>query len=125
MKYRFTLCSYIFMLDPYTKSRVLLFDSKVQQFEHRVGSFECHCISLTWTQQGFLNRGYFVLRVEREHLIGSALAQMELHLIHDPSVFKRQLKVKFEGEEGIDEGGLQKEFFQLIIKELFDEKFGT
>uniref|UniRef100_A0A7S4I2I9 HECT-type E3 ubiquitin transferase n=1 Tax=Vannella robusta TaxID=1487602 RepID=A0A7S4I2I9_9EUKA len=106
---QFTLCSYIFMLDPYTKSRVLLFDSKVQQFEHR---------------QGFLNRGYFVLRVEREHLIGSALAQMELHLIHDPSVFKRQLKVKFEGEEGIDEGGLQKEFFQLIIKELFDEKFG-
>ena len=65
------------------------------------------------------------MRVEREHLIGSALAQMELHLIHDPSVFKRQLKVKFEGEEGIDEGGLQKEFFQLIIKELFDEKFGT
>ena len=42
----------------------------------------------------------------------------------DPSAFKRQLRIKFAREEGIDAGGVQKEFFQLIIKELFDQKYG-
>lgn len=40
------------------------------------------------------------------------------------SDLKKQLKVKFEGEEGVDEGGLTKEFFQVIVRNLFDEKFG-
>jgi len=37
---------------------------------------------------------------------------------------KKQLRVQFIGEEGIDEGGVQKEFFQLCIKELFDPMYG-
>lgn len=37
---------------------------------------------------------------------------------------KKQLKVQFSGEEGVDEGGVQKEFFQLAIRELFDVKYG-
>lgn len=65
----------------------------------------------------------FVLRVEREHLVQSALAQVELYL-DDVTQFKKQLRVKFEGEEGIDEGGVQKEFFQLIVRELFDANYG-
>lgn len=28
---------------------------------------------------------------------------------------KKPLKVKFIGEEGVDEGGVQKEFFQLLV----------
>ena len=31
---------------------------------------------------------------------------------------KKPLKVQFVGEEGIDEGGVQKEFFQLIISQV-------
>lgn len=37
---------------------------------------------------------------------------------------KKQLKVQFVGEEGVDEGGVQKEFFQLVVRELFDLKYG-
>ena len=32
--------------------------------------------------------------------------------------------MEFKGEDGIDEGGLQKEFFQLIIEQLFDPMNG-
>ena len=32
--------------------------------------------------------------------------------------------MKFVGEEGVDEGGIQKEFFQLLVRELFDPKYG-
>ncbi|EFC46237.1 predicted protein [Naegleria gruberi] len=37
---------------------------------------------------------------------------------------KKQLRVKFIGEEGIDEGGVRKEFFQLVLKEIFDVNYG-
>ncbi|CAI7875830.1 unnamed protein product, partial [Closterium sp. NIES-54] len=37
---------------------------------------------------------------------------------------KKPLKVKFVGEEGVDEGGVQKEFFQLIMRDIVDAKFG-
>ena len=30
----------------------------------------------------------------------------------------------FKGEEGIDEGGVQKEFFQLILRQMFDLNYG-
>ncbi len=34
------------------------------------------------------------------------------------------VKVQFVGEEGVDEGGVQKEFFQLLLRELFLPDFG-
>eukprot|EP00965_Chrysotila_dentata_P202732 6181275-Pleurochrysis_carterae.AAC.1 len=33
-------------------------------------------------------------------------------------------QVQFVGEEGIDEGGVQKEFFQLIMAQIFDVNYG-
>lgn len=33
-------------------------------------------------------------------------------------------QVIFKGEEGIDEGGVQKEFFQLIVRQMFDLNYG-
>ena len=32
--------------------------------------------------------------------------------------------MEFYGEEGVDEGGLQKEFFQLLVEKLFDPLYG-
>jgi hypothetical protein len=32
--------------------------------------------------------------------------------------------VVFEGEAGIDEGGITKEFFQLLVRELFNVSYG-
>lgn len=34
------------------------------------------------------------------------------------------LQVKFVGEEGVDEGGVQKEFFQLLVRQCFNPEFG-
>ena len=33
-------------------------------------------------------------------------------------------QVQFEGEEGVDDGGIQKEFFMLLIKEILNPDFG-
>ena len=39
---------------------------------------------------------------------------------------KKPLKIKFVGggEEGMDQGGVQKEFFQILMSELLDPSFG-
>jgi len=50
--------------------------------------------------------------------------QLELVAVENPQDFKKQLFVEFEGEQGIDEGGVSKEFFQLIVEELFNPDIG-
>lgn len=44
--------------------------------------------------------------------------------LNDVSDLKKPLKVKFEGEDGIDEGGVKKEWFQLLVSEIFSPKYG-
>ena len=44
--------------------------------------------------------------------------------MENPQDLKKQLFVEFEGEQGIDEGGVSKEFFQLVIEELFNPDIG-
>lgn len=42
----------------------------------------------------------------------------------NPLDLKKQLYVEFEGEQGIDEGGVSKEFFQLIVESVFNPDYG-
>jgi len=64
---------------------------------------------------------FLVLKVRRNSLVEDALQQLgKLR----PQQFKKPLKVIFDGEEGVDEGGVRKEFFQLLIEQLYDEAYG-
>ena len=60
-------------------------------------------------------------QVHRSNLLQSTLVQIGQM---DPTMLKKLLKVVFVGEEGVDEGGVKKEFFQLLIHQLFDFNFG-
>lgn len=42
----------------------------------------------------------------------------------NPQDLKKQLIVEFEGEHAMDEGGVSKEFFQLVVEEIFNPDFG-
>lgn len=42
----------------------------------------------------------------------------------NPKDLKKQLVVEFVGEQGIDEGGVSKEFFQLIVEQIFNPDYG-
>ena len=50
--------------------------------------------------------------------------QLEAISEMNPIDLRKQLRVEFKEEEGIDEGGLQKEFFQLLVEQLFDPMNG-
>jgi hypothetical protein len=64
---------------------------------------------------------YLVFRVRRNFLIRDTITQIALH---PPEDLRKELKVQFLGEEGIDQGGVQKEFFQLIVRSIFDPAYG-
>lgn len=54
----------------------------------------------------------------KPEIIQDTLDQI-LEAAHAPWLFKKPLKVVFEGEAGVDEGGVRKEFFQLVIRDIF------
>lgn len=63
---------------------------------------------------------YLLLEVRREHILEDTLRQIQGNNVN----FKKPLRIMFQGEPGIDEGGVKKEFFQILIKQLFDPNFG-
>ena len=64
---------------------------------------------------------YLVMEVRRETMTKDALAV--LARTGDAQLCK-ELKVRFVGEDGIDQGGVRKEFFQIATRHLFGAEFG-
>uniref|UniRef100_A0AC35UAX6 HECT domain-containing protein n=1 Tax=Rhabditophanes sp. KR3021 TaxID=114890 RepID=A0AC35UAX6_9BILA len=65
------------------------------------------------------------IRVRRDHVVNDALNWLS-NIFQGGKQFnvRKRLRVQFEGEDGVDEGGLSKEFFQILNHNLFDPKFG-
>lgn len=59
---------------------------------------------------------YFMLSVSRQDLLRDTFAQM---YSASPVDLRRPLRVEFTGEEAVDEGGVMREFFRLLSRELF------
>ena len=62
-----------------------------------------------------------ILPIRREFLVEDALQAI---VQRQPFELKKPLKVVFADEEGIDAGGVTKEFFHLITQRLFDVQYG-
>ena len=110
----FSFASHPFVLDPGSKARLLQIDAAYAM--HR--EFQSAYIASFFSQR---TSPYLVLRVHRSNLIQDTLSQLSRY---QPDEYRKPLKVAFVGEQGIDEGGVRKEFFQLLVKELFDVNYG-
>lgn len=64
---------------------------------------------------------FVVFNVSRENLVEDTIREI---CQFQPRDLKKPLKVKFHGEEAEDAGGVRKEFFMLLIKEILDPKYG-
>ena len=60
------------------------------------------------------------LNIRRDHLIEDTLNE----LAKNSKNLQSELKVKFVGEQGVDQGGVRKEFFILVIRQIFDPNYG-
>jgi ubiquitin-protein ligase E3 A len=64
---------------------------------------------------------FLALHVRRGFLLRDTLRQLTGLPPHE---LRKQLKVSFEGEDGVDQGGPTKELFALLVREIFDPKYG-
>ncbi|KYQ55296.1 Ubiquitin-protein ligase E3A [Trachymyrmex zeteki] len=114
---KFSFMNYAFILTPATKTLGLYYDNRIRMYSERRMSF-------LQTVVGQPTNPYLRLKVRRDHLIDDALVELEMVAMENPSDLKKQLVVEFEGEQGVDEGGVSKEFFQLVVEEIFNPDFG-
>jgi hypothetical protein len=64
---------------------------------------------------------FWVLEVERDQLLPQTLRKIS---DAKPNDLRKKLRIVFKGEEGLDAGGVTREFFQLISAQLFDVNSG-
>lgn len=113
----FGVVQYPFVLNPVSKVRMLSIESLVRQRDEVRTA-----MALQMVLRGRISMNpWLVLKVRRSAVMEDTLQQLA---IQGSQQFKKPLKIMFDGEEGVDEGGVQKEFFQLLIEELYNEDFG-
>ncbi|XP_043916330.1 probable E3 ubiquitin-protein ligase HERC3 [Protopterus annectens] len=115
------LSSYPFVFDAQAKTKMLQTDAELQM-QVAVNGANIQNIFMLLTMEPLLARNPFlVLHVRRENLVSDALRELSIHGDLD---LKKPLKVNFDGEEAVDAGGVTKEFFLLLLKELLDPIYG-
>ncbi|KAL1023398.1 hypothetical protein UPYG_G00040320 [Umbra pygmaea] len=115
-KFSFQTCPFI--LNACTKSLGLYYDNRISMYSER------RITALYSLVQGQQLNPYLRLKVRRDHVIDDALVRLEMIAMENPADLRKQLFVEFEGEQGVDEGGVSKEFFQLVLEEMFNPDIG-
>ncbi|KAF9582823.1 hypothetical protein BGW38_010715 [Lunasporangiospora selenospora] len=134
----FSYFDYPFLLSPTAKSHVISLDALLQMSAHYEDACIRHALadhaqrllpedmsSSAHVFQMSIRAGsspYLVLELGRERLVEEAFEQ----ITKKHADLKKPLKVAFVdvGEEGMDQGGVTKEFFQLMVEKVFDSRFG-
>jgi len=118
-KTKFSFMSHPFILNPATKAQALYYDNRIRMYsERRMNLFQ------SMMAGAFQPNPYLKLQIRRDHIVEDALVELEVVVLENPQDLKKQLMVEFDAEQGIDEGGLSKEFFQLIVEEIFNPDYG-
>ncbi|OWB75493.1 hypothetical protein B5S31_g5401 [[Candida] boidinii] len=113
-KNSFTFCQYPFLISLAAKISLLEYEAK-KMMERKAE--EAFIQSLNKKTPFDV---YFKVRVRRNNITEDSLRIIK----NKTGEFKKLLKVEFVGEEGIDAGGLKKEWFLLLTKDLFNPEKG-
>ncbi|KAL3687154.1 hypothetical protein R1sor_013463 [Riccia sorocarpa] len=107
-------CQIPYVLTPDAKSKILQAETNNQK-QHTVQRTFIALMS------GVASTPFLHLTVRRSNLIGDTLQQLSMYPYPE---LKKPLKVAFHGEAGVDGGGVTKEFFQLLVRDLFSVSYG-
>jgi E3 ubiquitin-protein ligase HECTD2 len=112
------LSQFPFLLTLGTKIQILEFDSK-RKMESKINDEFFDSLM----HRTILVR-HFDLNIRRDCIIEDSLQKISEATNSSEEEAKKKLKVTFRGEDGIDGGGLRKEWFLLLVKELLDPNVG-
>ncbi|KAJ3579282.1 hypothetical protein NPX13_g1283 [Xylaria arbuscula] len=115
---KFTFCQYPFFLSIWAKIQILEFDAKRQMAgKAREAFFDSILTHKNYTQ-------HLMINVRRECLVDDSLQQVSEVVGSGSEDIKKALRIEFRGEEGVDGGGLRKEWFLLLVREVFNPDHG-
>nr|XP_023013190.1 probable E3 ubiquitin-protein ligase HERC4 isoform X1 [Leptinotarsa decemlineata] len=119
---RLFLCNYPFVFDAKAKTQLLEVDQSIQmQTAMSSAARQAFVAMLVGSQNSVGINSFLVLNISREHIVQDALRELSQV---NPRDLKKPLKVKFHDEEAEDAGGVTKEFFLLLLREILDPKYG-
>ena len=125
MKKKFTLLDYMWLFNPSAKNDIILLFNERQKKSEFVKSInqirELRPQPLFGLGLLLSTKDIFLtINIRRNYLIEDALNELS-----KPDIkLQNPIKVKFIGEQGVDEGGVRKEFFLLFIRQIFDPDYG-
>ena len=122
----FTLLDYIWLFNPAAKNEIIILFNDRQRKSEIIKSVNQARESrppLLFGLGGILISSkdlFLMINVHRNNLIEDTLNE-----VSKPGIkLQNPIKVRFLGEQGVDEGGVRKEFFLLFIRQIFDPNYG-
>ncbi|KAJ5403560.1 hypothetical protein N7509_003431 [Penicillium cosmopolitanum] len=115
---KFCFCRYPFFLSIWAKIRIMEHDARRQMEVKAREAFFSSILNHQAVSQ------YLVLKVRRECLVEDSLRGVSEVVGTGQEEIKKGLRIEFLGEEGVDAGGLRKEWFLLLVREVFDPDHG-
>ncbi|PHH86397.1 hypothetical protein CDD83_10312 [Cordyceps sp. RAO-2017] len=115
---KFSFCQYPFLLSIWAKTKILEYDARRQMQNKARDAFFDSIMTRRNINQ------YLSLDVRRDCLVDDSLKAVGEVIGSGSGDVKKALRITFRGEEGIDGGGLRKEWFLLLVREVFNPDHG-
>lgn len=115
---KFTFCQYPFLLSIWAKNHILEHDARRQMQSKARDAFFDSIMSRRAINQ------FLELNVRRDCLVDDSLKAVSEVIGSGSEDIKKGLRITFSGEEGVDAGGLRKEWFLLLVREVFNPDHG-
>jgi E3 ubiquitin-protein ligase HECTD2 len=116
---KFSFCQYPFFLSIWAKIHIMEYDARRQMEVKAREAFFDSIMSRRAVSQ------YLVLKVRRDCLVEDSLRGVSEVVGSGQEDIKKGLRIEFLGEEGVDAGGLRKEWFLLLVRDVFDPAHGA
>ncbi|KAG0306351.1 putative E3 ubiquitin-protein ligase [Dissophora globulifera] len=130
----FTFCQYPFLISMGAKMQIMAWDAKrrmeikmqktienlLAEKRQRAAESGGETSIALLTQAELQHAPLLILKVHRSNLIEESLTQLSRNEMD----LDKSLRIEFIGEDGVDAGGLRKEWFLLLVRQLFDPQYG-
>ena len=119
-KIKFTLLDYMWLFNPSSKNEIILLFNEQKKKKEFLKSVNNAQPLFGFPLLVNVKDVFLTINIRRKNLIEDALNELSRNDIK----LQNPIKVKFIGEQGVDEGGVRKEFFLLFIRQIFDPNYG-
>ncbi|CAF1080148.1 unnamed protein product [Rotaria sordida] len=115
-----SFCDYPFLFDLKAKILLLQYHGQLEMQEAIQNAFIHNFQTMLGAHVDTVNP-LLVLHINRKTIVQDTINQLDKQKEEN---FKKPLQVYFHNEEGLDAGGIRKEFFLLLTKEILNPKYG-